>query len=201
VRVSAATKLATRNRILEGARSLFCERGFQGVTTRDIARTARIATGTLFNYFATKEAIAAEIAIDSLADVHARFEKNRRRTGSLEEDLFALIAAELRGLKPHRNYFWPVIETSLNTPASATNKEGGSIRAGHWAMVSRIFSEHGISEPPSFVTIHLYWTLYTGVLTFWSSDPSPSQEDSLAVLDHSLKAFLGSLTATKCFES
>ena len=39
----------------------------------------------------------------------------------------------------------------------------------------------------------LYWTLYTGVLAFWACDASPHQEDTLAVLDHYLRAFVGSL--------
>ena len=51
------------------------------------------------------------------------------------------------------------------------------------------------------MTMHLYWTLYLGVLTFWSSDNSPNQEDSLAVLDHSLKAFVATLPAAKSAES
>ncbi|MBI4864195.1 MAG: helix-turn-helix transcriptional regulator [Candidatus Riflebacteria bacterium] len=39
------------------ARELFERRGFEGTTTRDISTGARIATGTLFNYFEWKEAI------------------------------------------------------------------------------------------------------------------------------------------------
>jgi hypothetical protein len=37
----------------------------------------------------------------------------------------------------------------------------------------------------------LYWTLYTGVLAFWSKDASPRQEDTLALLDQSLAMFVG----------
>jgi hypothetical protein len=40
----------------------------------------------------------------------------------------------------------------------------------------------------------LYWTLYTGVLAYWSSDASPRQEDTLALLDQSLAMFVGWLT-------
>jgi hypothetical protein len=43
------------------------------------------------------------------------------------------------------------------------------------------------------VELNLYWTLYTGVLAFWASDSSPKQEDTLAILDHYLRAFVGSL--------
>jgi hypothetical protein len=45
------------------------------------------------------------------------------------------------------------------------------------------------------VTEHLYWTLYTGVLGFWASNPPPDRDETLAVLDHSIRAFVGWLDA------
>ena len=39
--------------------------------------------------------------------------------------------------------------------------------------------------------MHLYWTLYTGVLAFWAGDGSPKQEDTLALLDDSISMFAG----------
>ena len=59
MRITAEAKTATRQRILQVATDLFVSQGWQNTTTRDIAVAAGIATGTLFNYFATKEGIAA----------------------------------------------------------------------------------------------------------------------------------------------
>jgi AcrR family transcriptional regulator len=41
--------------ILNAALKLFIERGFHGASTTEIAKTAGVATGTLFHYFKTKE--------------------------------------------------------------------------------------------------------------------------------------------------
>lgn len=48
-------------KILDAALKLFVERGFHGTSTAEIAKTAGVATGTLFHYFKTKEDL-----IDSL---------------------------------------------------------------------------------------------------------------------------------------
>ena len=40
---------------MEAALKLFTERGFQGTSTAQISQEAGVATGTLFNYFPTKE--------------------------------------------------------------------------------------------------------------------------------------------------
>ena len=41
--------------IMESALKLFTEREFHGTSTAQISKEAGIATGTLFNYFPTKE--------------------------------------------------------------------------------------------------------------------------------------------------
>lgn len=44
-----------RTAIMEAALKLFTERGFHGTSTAQISKEAGVATGTLFNYFPTKE--------------------------------------------------------------------------------------------------------------------------------------------------
>jgi AcrR family transcriptional regulator len=193
VRITADAKLATRGRIMEVARDLFVRAGFETATTREIASAAGIATGTLFNYFATKEAIAIALAEQVWADAHRDFE-GRGCGESLAEDLFALIAAELRRLKPLRGLIRPVFEAVLSPMLRSTaSPEGESIRLGHLELAERLIAARFPTVLSSPVVMSLYWTLYTGVLSFWASDASPGQEDTLAVMDHYLKAFAGSL--------
>ena len=54
----AENKEKTRRAILEAALGLFAQKGFYQTTTKAISRKARIAEGTLFNYFETKEDLA-----------------------------------------------------------------------------------------------------------------------------------------------
>lgn len=52
----------TRTRILASARRLFARQGFEGTTTRALARAAGVAEGTLFRHFDNKKAILVEVA-------------------------------------------------------------------------------------------------------------------------------------------
>src|SRR5467141_1295185 len=54
----ARRKESTRSRIVAAALALFQIKGFDATTTKAIARRARVAEGTVFNYFPTKEDIA-----------------------------------------------------------------------------------------------------------------------------------------------
>ncbi len=188
MRITAQAKSETRHRILEVAADLFRTKGFESTTTRDVAQAAGIATGTLFNYFATKETIVTELAAEALARARKQFEK-AEPSETFEEALFALVAIELRQLRPSRKYIAPMLETALSPLAAGQrNEPGEELRVRHLEMVVSLAHSHGFGEL-SPVALQLYWTLYTGALAFWAKDRSPKQEDTLALLDESLAMF------------
>jgi AcrR family transcriptional regulator len=190
MRITAEAKAATRDRILLAATQLFESKGFEATTTRDIAQAAQIATGTLFNYFATKEAIVTQLVADALDGARDVTAPRIGGAETLVEALFALVAGELRRLRPFRKFIVPMLETVLS-PLNATNRAGDPdpIRLGHLEAVTALVWRHQKTEL-SPVALQLYWTLVTGVLAHWASDKSPKQEDTLALLDHSLSMFV-----------
>ena len=200
MRVTAETKRATHQRILDAARKLFCSKGFQQTTTRDLAAEASIATGTLFNYFPSKEHLALSLVDASLEEAGSEFAKLRRDGESLEEALFSHVAIALRHLRPHRCYVGEVVESTLS-PFSSSDGEGTAdgLRVRHLETVRAIIERHtSPSTPlPSAITMHLYWTMYLGVLAYWAKDESPNQEDALVLLDQALRLFVGSLNTNR----
>ncbi|GAA2636956.1 TetR/AcrR family transcriptional regulator [Streptomyces axinellae] len=52
---------ATRKRLLEAARDLFAERGYEAATVRDIAARAGVNQALLFRYFGSKRKLLAEV--------------------------------------------------------------------------------------------------------------------------------------------
>ena len=198
MRVTAETKQETRQRILDAARKLFCSKGFQQATTRDLAAEASIATGTLFNYFPGKEQLALALIDESLEAAGKEFAESRREGESIEEALFAHVAIALRHLRPHRSYVGDVVETTLSPFADGAGT-ADSLRVRHLETVSAIIERHASpSTPlPSAVIMHLYWTMYLGVLAYWAKDESPNQEDALVLLDQALRLFVGSLDTNR----
>jgi AcrR family transcriptional regulator len=220
MRVTAQTKNVTRQRILAESKKLFAKDGFDPTTTRDIARVAQIGVGTLFNYFPTKESIVECLVTEASAHASVDFstvcsaasapasdiannDEQSQEPLTLEEELFAHVAAVMRKLKPYRKYLVTVLETALS-PLDGENsrREQSSLKTAHLETVSQILSKHGQHERLSAITLQLYWTLYTGVLAFWAKDRSPRQEDTLALLDQSVAMFVGWLSSqADCFSN
>ncbi len=126
MRVTAQTKAATRTRILQAAQRLFADKGYEQTTTRDIADGANIASGTLFNYFPSKEAIVACLANDAMDDALAQAEQNDHQAETLEEDLFAFVAAALRKLKRLRRHLPSLLESSFS-PLNETCRDDSAL--------------------------------------------------------------------------
>ena len=58
------TKAQNRQAILDAAREVFGDSGFEAVTVRDIIRRTGLASGTFYNYFRSKEEVAAALFRD-----------------------------------------------------------------------------------------------------------------------------------------
>ena len=63
------TEEDTRTKILQAALQLFAKYGYDGTTTKDLAKTAGVAEGTLFRHFANKKAILVEVATEGWVDI------------------------------------------------------------------------------------------------------------------------------------
>ena len=194
MRISSNAKAATRQRILDSATTLFKSEGWHNATTRSIAVAAGIATGTVFNYFPTKESIVAAIITEAIDRAEDEFPTAQTQQYSLEADLFTLIWSGFSKLREYRSFLAPAAESIFSPLARPSDaRAGDAIRVGHLEKVQEIITTHGFTAPRSTVAVQLYWTLYLGVFAFWAADESPGQEDTLALLDQSLKLFVSTL--------
>ena len=123
MRITAQNKQKTRERIRRAARKLFQNKGFDETTTRHIAAEAHIATGTLFNYFPTKESLAMAIVSESLEQAKHEFHDRRNGSEALDELLFDQVAVSLRYLRPHRGYVGGVLDRTWS-PLAAVPDSG-----------------------------------------------------------------------------
>jgi len=188
----AQNREAIRSRIVSAALSLFQEKGFVATTTKAIARRARIAEGTVFNYFETKEDIALYFFELEVEHAIAAVEKDTKlRRAPLEEKLFALIQTQLDFLEPHQRFIGAAFIHALR-PASKLgfSPKAVALRNRYVAFVGELIQE---SAPPQARGIFawfgppLFWIYYLGILLYWLNDDSESKQNTLALLDRSLK--------------
>ena len=80
-------KAANRDAILEAARRVFLDHGYDAVTIRDVIRETHLASGTFYNYFSTKEEVLRALVEDRVIALTAELKRVRAAARSLDEFL------------------------------------------------------------------------------------------------------------------
>jgi len=84
----------TRTELLRAARAVFATRGVEAATFAEIAAQAGVSPGTIYNYFATREALVDAVADEVLAD----FARVQTRTVREVADPAVRVAITIRRL-------------------------------------------------------------------------------------------------------
>ena len=183
----------TKQAILRAALELFAEQGFHRTTTKAISRKARIAEGTLFNYFQTKEDLALYFFEQELDEVIQWYERDRRiQRAALAEKLFAIIHRFLERLTPYEEFIGAVYlralaPTSKLSPWSLQTQER-NIR--YLRFIRGILAEaeaSGELPPVGDFGAYAFGLFHLAIVTHWLRDRSRGKEQTLALLDRCLK--------------
>ena len=188
----ALQKEAVRQRIVDAALALFQSKGFDQTTTRQIAQKAKLAEGTIFNYFETKEDIALHFLDLEVDHAIATVRGNPRlRRAPVEEKLFALVEAQLEFLAPHEKFIGAAFVHALRpTSKIAFSMQAIDLRNRYLAFVQELLQDSDEIPPGGVLAWALpsvFWIYYVGILLYWLNDASAGKQHTLALLDRSLK--------------
>jgi AcrR family transcriptional regulator len=89
-------KQQTREKVLQAARRLFCERGYEAATIRDIAAAAGMSTGAVFASFSDKSELFDEIINDDSRAMVAPMKAAALAGASVEDALLGLFSVAHR---------------------------------------------------------------------------------------------------------
>ncbi len=189
----ARNKEKTKRAILRAALELFAQKGFYQTTTKAISRRARIAEGTLFNYFQTKEDLALYFFEEELAGMMEWFEKDARaQKAPLPEKLFAIVHRLLERLAPFEDFIGAVYLRALH-PASklsplALDSQQQNLRYLRFIreLLAEAAADGEIPELGDFGA-YAFGLFHLAIITYWLQDRSPGKGETLAMLDRCLK--------------
>lgn len=108
-------KITTREKIVEAARSLFAEKGFDRTTTAEIAREAGISEGTIYRHFKSKRELLMECVIPVLQKIIDLTKDYRPRENTLRALTIDLLEMRLHLFREHHQTFRIIFRELLNS--------------------------------------------------------------------------------------
>src|SRR5580704_1124260 len=156
-----------RRKMLDAALSAFAERGYHGVAVPEVAAAARVSTGTVYVYFASKEALVNEVyrdaklrlkaaLLDGLPDIDPDRDGGQAWFGELWRRLGAFARKEPEAFR--------FLEMQDHTPYldAASRKLELAVLAPLWLAGNRLHARVG--GPPVDVAIALLWGAFVGLV-------------------------------------
>jgi AcrR family transcriptional regulator len=102
--------------ILNAARRVFAARGFEGACVEDIAHVAGVAKGTVYLYYASKDALYRAALKRGLAEMCASIRRRVECAPSVREKLRAFVETKLAHFEEHRDFFRIYSSAFARTP-------------------------------------------------------------------------------------
>ncbi len=180
----------TKAMILQTALELFRRRGFAVTTMRDIARSAKVATGAAYYYFPSKEAIVAAY-YDQVQRLHAekvRAELNGR--AGLRERLGTAMHSKLEILKEDRMFLGALFRYAGDPdhPLSVFGKGTHAQRSQSIAIFQEAIAGTHVSEELRQLLPWTLWLAHLGMILFFLYDETEGQQRTHKLADGILDA-------------
>jgi AcrR family transcriptional regulator len=161
-----------RRLILDCARKLFFERGYEQVTISQIAAEAELGKGTLYSYFESKESIYIAILREGIGILSSLLEQARAEEGSTPDDHLRMMGlAFLAFYNQYPEYFRLMffmahtdILASRPEESAACFADGLAIRQMVAEVIDRGADAGAMGRCDSLLTADVMWGALLGIV-------------------------------------
>ncbi len=175
----ARSRADTRRRLLEAGTALFAESGLHGVTSAQIARHARVATGTFYLHFADKEALFHEIAFAALAELRARQERASAFAPLGSREYLRLRTEELIAFAAEKRELIRMVFGRAESAGLADEVREAVVPEIQRWLERR--AREGVAPPDLHpaVAAQAHAAVLTRVIAWWASDPTRASREEV----------------------
>jgi AcrR family transcriptional regulator len=188
----------TKELILRTALQLFRGCGFEITTMRDIARSAKVATGAAYYYFPSKEAIVSAY-YHQVQQVHGeKVREEWKGNSGLRERLGILLHSKLEILKDDRRFLGALFRYTGDPehPLSVFGKGTERQRAESMAIFREAVAEAQLSEEMKQLLPSALWLAHLGMILYLIYDESRDHEKTHKLIDGVLDLLVAAIAWT-----
>ena len=118
-------KARNRSEILEAARAVFAEIGYDAASIRDVVARTDLAPGTFYNYFPDKRSVLVALVRESGAEGARRVREARKQARSLDEFVYNGFRAYFEFVGSHDRTTFELMRRNVSTLRSLGLDETG----------------------------------------------------------------------------
>lgn len=162
-----------RGRLLLGAAYLFHKQGYAKTTVRELAQFIGIQSGSLFHHFKTKDDILAHVMEQTIVYNHACLESAIATSDHPEQQLKALIKAELEAISGDTGSAMAVLVYEWFSLSAENQKKLLKLRNDYeqiWLNVIQVLHDHGKIKHDPFIWRRLIGGSIAWTVTWYKTE-------------------------------
>ena len=169
-----------KQQIMEAALTLFVERGFHGTSTADIAKTAGVATGTLFHYFKTKEELINSLYLYTKETMFSQLHSHFKVDKSLKDNLKGLWCKfiDFSIKNPYKFQFILTFHTSPYI-TSLTKEQLETQTDDLLGAYKKGIKNNELKEVPFELMIEYFWGNIVSTINYFNKYPEKLNETNI----------------------
>jgi AcrR family transcriptional regulator len=192
--LSSKMKQASTVAIVEAAERVFGEQGFHSATTEMIAKRAGVSKGLVFNYFATKDDLLAEIVTRRLSEQLTFWREIDLRgtpAAKLRQIVDRALDSVMRHPDAHRLYFSLLLQPGASKPVQRAIDALKPAVAEYYALLEKMFA--GLGSPAARAQAYAFQAALSGIAHMIAIQPALTKRPELfpmqAIKDELIAAF------------
>ncbi len=167
-------------KIMDAALKLFVERGFHGTSTAEIARTADVATGTLFHYFKTKEELINRLYLYTKENMYAEITAHFKYKSSLKETLKGLWLNFINFSMGEPEKFQFILTFHTSPFITSLTQEQLETQADDLQEIyEKGIQDREIKEVPFELILEYFWGNIVSTISYFNKYPDKLGEENL----------------------
>ena len=169
-----------REQILQAARDVFKEKGYEAATVSQIVRRAGVAQGTFYLYFESKKSVVIELARKPMAEMSQKLSRVLNGTESMEEILrsFVRLGFEVGGENPD---LCRLMHMNSEDPEAVREFEDKrEVSAQAIAMFERFRANGEMVDMDPKLALSMFKIIMTGAMQLaFATEPRPAPLDEI----------------------
>ena len=194
-----ATKLETlrREQILEAATKVFAEKGFRAARMQEVAATAGVANGTVYNYFASKDELLLALLEELSEHEWCAEQITELRSGAVEAVFSQQLKQRFQRLLEQKELWRVVLPELIVNPE--LRQRGCERLIGSTTDLEAVFEglsagNQALSTPPTATTmVRAVAGSVLGVFVLALLGDDKTEEEADAIIETLAKAFAATL--------
>jgi len=159
-----------RDRILKAAIELFTKKGFEMTNVQSIARKAKIAKGTFYNFFEKKEDVLLYFLDNEISKSGDEIERNMGSAKTIAEQLQLVIPAYIKHIFPNKEFTKVLMKERVVKIGTGKNKNELVLMQQVTGLIDRAKQRNEIQQGiDSRRLAEMIFGFYTMYVIYWAN--------------------------------